>query len=304
MRKKFKVGLKNQIKAFFIKNVWYNIQKYRFKGKSMLKNIEKKADIGVFGGSGFYEFTKDIEEIKIETPYGSPSDKIALATVDGKKVAFLPRHGKGHGVAPHMINYRANLWAMKSIGVTKIIGPCASGSLQKNIEPGSFVICDQFVDRTKGRKDTFYDGPIATHVACAHPYCDDLRTLAILACKEANVEVHNKGTVVVIQGPRFSTSAESKWFTQAGWEVINMTQYPEAYLARELEMCYVNISLITDYDAGLEGEVEAVTIKEIIKVFTQNIDNLKKVLKILISKIPEKRECDCPNILSKSRFNP
>lgn len=269
----------------------------------MLKNIEKKADIGVFGGSGFYQFAEDVEEIKVETPYGPPSDAIAIAAMHGKKIAFLPRHGRNHTIPPHKVNYCANLWAMKSIGVTKIIGPCAAGSLQKHIEPGTFVVCDQFVDRTKGRKDTFYDGPIATHVSCAHPYCPELRKLAISSCEEAKVTVHKKGTVVVIQGPRFSTAAESKWYTQAGWEVINMTQYPEAYLAKELEMCYVNISLITDYDAGLEGEVGPVTFSEVIAVFNQNIENLKKVLDILILKIHEKLDCECSNILSKSRFS-
>lgn len=269
----------------------------------MLKNIEKKADIGVFGGSGFYEFIEDVEEIKIETPYGAPSDAIAIATMHGKKIAFLPRHGRNHTIPPHKVNYCANLWAMKSIGVTKIIGPCAAGSLQKRIEPGTFVVCDQFVDRTTGRKDTFYDGPIATHISCAKPYCEELRKLAISACEEAKVTVHKKGTVVIIQGPRFSTAAESKWFSQAGWEVINMTQYPESYLARELEMCYVNISLITDYDAGLEGEVEPVTFAEVIAVFNKNIENLKKVLDLLIKKMPDKLDCECDTILSKSRFS-
>jgi len=204
-----------------------------------------KADVGVFGGSGFYSFLNVKEEFEVNTPYGRPSDKIILSELDGINVAFIPRHGKKHVLPPHKINYRANVYALKELGVRHIFGPCASGSLQPHVKPGQFVICDQFVDRTKGRIDTFYDGPKTTHMSMAEPYCPVLRNIVAECADELGITYHNKGTVVVIQGPRFSTKSESKWFSSQGWEVISMTQYPECYLARELEMCYVNISLIT-----------------------------------------------------------
>ena len=267
--------------------------------------LEKKADIGVFGGSGFYSFLDNVEEVTVETPYGAPSDKIALATIGNKKVAFLPRHGKDHRLPPHMINYRANLWAMKELGVCRIIAPTASGSLQANIKPGEFVICDQFVDRTNARKDTFYDGPITTHIGSAEPYCPELRQVALEVGKEQGIPIHGKGTVVVIQGPRFSTRAESRWFSSMGWEVINMTQYPEVMLARELGICYVNIALITDYDAGLEGhpEVKPVTHEAVIKIFNENNDKIKKMLYSMIERMPLENKCDfCAAELKASRM--
>ena len=241
--------------------------------------MDYKADVGVFGGSGFYSFLDDVEEIEVDTPYGRPSDKIALASIGSKRVAFLPRHGKDHSYPPHMIPYRANLYAMKTLGVKYIIAPTASGSLRKEIKPGDFVVCDQFIDRTWGRKDTYYDGPETKHISTAEPYCQELRKLAIEVCKDIGVSVHEKGTVVVIQGPRFSTKAESRWFNMMGWDVINMTQYPECVLAKELQIPYVNIALITDYDAGLEGEddIQPVTEEEVYKVFSQNNDKVKKV---------------------------
>lgn len=264
----------------------------------------QKAQVGVFGGSGFYAFLDNVEEVWVETPYGPPSDRIALATVGNKRVAFLPRHGKDHRYPPHMINYRANVWAMKSLGVTHIIGPCAAGSLQPHIKPGDFVVSDQFVNRTTGRADTFYDGPHTTHVSAADPYCPQLRQLAIAAAKALGIRVHETGTVVVIQGPRFSTRAESKEFRSHGWEVINMTQYPECYLAKELEICYVNIALITDHDAGLEGEpnIAPVSHEEVIRVFNQNNERLKHLLYKLIETIPTERACGCGEILKHSRM--
>ena len=266
--------------------------------------MSKYAEIGVFGGSGFYSFLDDVSEIWLETPYGPPSDKIALATLHGKRVAFLPRHGKDHRFPPAQVNYRANLWAMKELGVSRIIGPCAAGSLKPNKKPGEFVICDQFVNRTWGREDTFYKGPISTHVSAADPYCPNLRSLAVKAATKTGIEVHNKGTVVVIQGPRFSTRAESKEFQSHGWDVINMTQYPECYLAKELEICYVNISLITDYDAGLDDDssVEPVSHEVVLKVFQNNIEKLKRLLYELIELIPQERtQCDCDHVLKNAR---
>lgn len=261
------------------------------------------ADIGIFGGSGFYKLMDEAEEVAVETPYGPPSDRLIIGTLGGKRVAFLPRHGAKHQTPPHMINYRANLWAMKSVGVTRIISPCAAGSLQKHVAPGHFVVCDQFVDRTSGRKDTFYDGPISTHVSAAEPYCPELRKLAVKAGEASHITMHHHGTVVVIQGPRFSSKSESKWFTSMGWEVINMTQYPEAYLARELEMCVVNISLITDYDSGLVGDVEPVSHAEVVKVFGENLTKLQALLVKLLETIPESRNsCTCAKTLEGARF--
>jgi 5'-methylthioadenosine phosphorylase len=260
------------------------------------------ASIGIFGGSGFYKLFDECEERWIETPYGPPSDKAVIGTMAGKKVAFIPRHGGGHQFAPHTINYRANLWAMKSLGVTRLISPCAAGSLQKDVKPGEFVVCDQYVDRTSARKDTFYEGPIATHVSAADPYCIELRPLAVKAGKDCGITMHDKGTVVVIQGPRFSTKAESKWFGAQGWEVINMTQYPEAHLAKELEMCVVNVALITDYDSGLHGNVDPVSHSEVIKVFNANLSKLQNLLVKLVESIPEERgKCQCANTLAHSR---
>lgn len=265
--------------------------------------MERRAEIGVFGGSGFYSFLEDVEEVWVETPYGAPSDKIALATVEGHKVAFLPRHGKDHRLPPHMINYRANMWAMKSLGCTRVISPCAAGSLQARVKPGDFVVSDQFVNRTWGRADTFFDGPITTHLSMAEPYCPQMRQVAIEAAKRLGITVHETGTVVVIQGPRFSTKAESREFSGHGWEVINMTQYPEVVLARELEMCLVNIALITDYDAGLEDDpsVEPVSHEMVMKVFSENNDKLKKLLFEIIKSLPADRSCDCGHTLKNAR---
>jgi len=266
--------------------------------------MEKKAEIGVFGGSGFYSFLENVEYVTVETPYGHPSDRVAIGELAGRKVAFLPRHGSRHQYPPHMVNYRANVYAMKELGVTRLIGPCASGSLQVHVKPGDFVLCDQYVDRTSGRKDTFYDGPVSTHVSAAEPYCPELRKLAAKVGREQNISIHEKGTVVVIQGPRFSTKAESRWFAAQGWEVINMTQYPEAHLARELEICYLNISLITDWDVGLEGhpEIEPVSLDEVIRTFNENNNKLKELLFKLIPQIPAERHCTCGQALEGARF--
>ncbi len=263
-----------------------------------------KAELGVFGGSGFYSFLDGVTEHAVETPYGDPSDKLAIGEVEGHNVAFLPRHGRRHQYPPHKINYRANLWAMKRLGVTRVIGPCAAGSLQPEAEPGHFVICDQIVDRTSGRPDTFYDGPETTHISFADPYCPELRALAVEKAKQLGITVHDGGTMVVIQGPRFSTRAESKWFQQAGWEVINMTGHPEALLARELELCYVNVSLITDYDVGLEGMpgIAPVSHAEVVRVFEENNAKLKDLLMALLPAVPGERSCPCATALTGARF--
>ncbi len=239
-----------------------------------------RAEIGVFGGSGFYSFLEGVSEYTVDTPYGGPSDRVAVGEVEGRAVAFLPRHGRHHQFPAHRVNYRANVWAMKELGVTRIIGPCAAGSLQTEAAPGSFVICDQLVDRTSGRSDTFYDGPLTTHVSFADPYCPELRPIAVKRADELGIT------------------------QSAGWKVVNMTGYPEALLARELEICYVNISLITDYDVGLEGMggIEPVSHAEVVRVFEHNISKLRSLLLTLIPAVPRERSCVCSNALSGARF--
>ncbi|MFN3285793.1 MAG: S-methyl-5'-thioadenosine phosphorylase [bacterium] len=263
-----------------------------------------QADVGVFGGSGFYRLLDDVEEHKVETPYGPPSDVVTIGRVGSKRVAFLPRHGRTHAIPPHRINYRANVWAMKQLGVRWLFGPCAVGSLQPHVRPGDFVLCDQFVDRTSGRADTFYDGPVTTHVSSADPYCPTLRQLVAQVAREQGLPLHERGTVVVIQGPRFSTRAESRWFRSQGWEVINMTQYPEAHLARELALCYVNISLVTDYDVGVEGDPTAtpVSAEEVMRQFAANNAKLRDLLLESIARLPETNTCPlCPRALDHAR---
>ncbi|MDQ1507880.1 MAG: 5-methylthioadenosine phosphorylase [Actinomycetota bacterium] len=253
------------------------------------------AEIGVFGGSGFYSFLDDAVEVTLDTPYGPPAAPVTIGDVGGRRVAFLPRHGRRHELPPHRINYRANLWAMREVGVTRLIGPCAAGSLQPAVAPGDFVVPDQLVDRTWGRADTFYDGPVAHHVSYADPYCAELSAVAVASARAAGITVHPSGTVIVIQGPRFSTRAESRWYRSQGFEVINMTQYPEAYLARELGLCYAAIALITDYDTGVEGEAEAepVTQAEVFAFFKSNLDRVRALLFDVVAAVPEKRSCAC-----------
>jgi 5'-methylthioadenosine phosphorylase len=264
-----------------------------------MREREAVAEIGVFGGSGFYSLLEHAEERTLNTPFGHTSDRVAVGEIAGRRVAFMPRHGIGHRFPAHNVNYRANLWSMWQLGVTRILGPCAAGSLQPSIRPGDFVICDQFVDRTSGREDTFYDGPLSVHISSADPYCQELRPLAVETGRSLGITTHDRGTVVVIQGPRFSTRAESQWFTRMGWEVINMTQYPEAVLARELEICYLNVSLITDYDVGLEGmsDIPPVSVEEVIKVFNENNERVKTLIHELIPRIPKERGCSCGTAL-------
>jgi 5'-methylthioadenosine phosphorylase len=248
--------------------------------------LAERAEIGVFGGSGFYSLLDDVREIKVDTPYGPPSDSFFLASVGGRDVAFLPRHGRRHTIPPHAINYRANVWAMRSLGVKAVISPCAAGSLQVDVKPGDFVVCDQLVDRTRGRIDTFYDGPIVTHLSSADIYDPELRRIALEVCREHGIDVHERGTIVIINGPRFSTKSESKWFIDAGWEVISMTQYPEAYLCRELGMAVVNIALITDYDGGVIEGTEAVDARSVLEVFAANAERIQKVVLEMIGRFP------------------
>ncbi|CAN5226937.1 S-methyl-5'-thioadenosine phosphorylase [soil metagenome] len=249
--------------------------------------MTQQIQVGVFGGSGFYSLLDDAREVPVDTPYGRPSAPVVVGEIEGRSVGFMPRHGLKHELPPHQINYRANLWAMKHLGATDVILPCAAGSLNADVKPGQFVLCDQVVDRTSGRPDTFFDGPITTHISFADPYDEQMRQTAIASASELGIPVHERGTIVVIQGPRFSTRAESKWFQRMGWEVINMTQYPEVILARELEMAALNISLITDYDAGLDGvDADAVSHAAVLEVFQANNAKLRDLLFHLVPRLP------------------
>jgi len=267
--------------------------------------VRPRAEIGVFGGSGFYKFFRGATEFAVRTPYGGPSARITLSEIHGKRVAFLPRHGIHHEFPPHRVPYRANMMAFKQLGISRVIAPNAVGSLKPEIRPGDFVFCDQFVNFTTGREDTFYHGPETTHVGMAQPYCTQMREVGIEAAQKLGLKFHRTGTVVVIQGPRFSTTAESRFFSRQGWDIINMTQYPEAVLAREQELCYLNISLATDYDAGLEGDpsVKPVSHEEVIKVFNSKMEGLRRLIMEIVKTLPEKRTCGCGSALEHARMS-
>ena len=250
--------------------------------------MHERADVGVFGGTGLYELLDGARFVDVDTPYGPPSAPVALGAVDGRRVAFLPRHGATHELPPHRINYRANVWAMRSLGVRALLGPCASGSLQPGIAPGDVVVLDQLVDRTWGRPDTFYDGGEPDHITFADPYDDGLRRLCVAACRAEGVTVHETGTVVVVQGPRFSTRAESRWYRRQHWHVVNMTQHPEAALAAEARIPYAALALITDYDSGVDGDdaVRPVTQSDVFAQLRRNAAVVARVLLRTIATIP------------------
>jgi 5'-methylthioadenosine phosphorylase len=254
------------------------------------------AEIAVIGGSGLYEFLEAIDEVVVETPFGMPSDPVAIGEVAGRRVAFLPRHGHDHRFPPHRIPYRANLWALRSIGVRQVIAPSAVGSLTPSYGPGTLAVPDQIVDRTTSRAQTFYDEGGAVHVQFADPYCPVGRARAIAAATDSGWAPVPSGTLVIIEGPRFSTRAESRWYAAQGWTLIGMTALPEAVLARELALCYTTIALVTDTDAGVE-EGEGVTQAEVFQVFAANIERLRDVLMKVIESLPEERNCPCPHAL-------
>ncbi len=255
------------------------------------------ADIAVIGGSGLYALLDTADTRKVDTPYGAPSDAITIAEVGGRRVAFLPRHGVDHRFPPHHIPYRANMWALRSLGVRQIFAPCAVGGLRPEWGPGTFVVPDQLIDRTSGRVQTFYDVG-AVHLNFADPYCSNGRRAALEAAFRHGISAIDGGTMVVIEGPRFSTRAESRWFTAIGGSVINMTGHPEAVLARELGMCYAAIAMVTDLDAGVEGD-RGVTQEEVFRVFDENITRLRAVLLDAVPTLPDSdtRDCDCGRAL-------
>ncbi|MEU5973860.1 S-methyl-5'-thioadenosine phosphorylase [Streptomyces sp. NPDC047315] len=258
------------------------------------------AEIGVIGGSGLYSFLEDVTEVQVDTPYGSPSDSLFLGEVSGRKVAFLPRHGRTHSVPPHGINYRANLWALRSAGVRQVLAPCAVGGLRPEYGPGTLVVPDQLVDRTKGRAETYFDGvaradgvvPNVVHTTFADPYCPAGRAVAIKAARGREWEPVDGGTLVVIAGPRFSTRAESQWYAAAGGAIVGMTGHPEAILARELGLCYTALALVTDLDAGAETG-EGVSHTEVMRVFGENVGRLRTVLFDAVGALPATGERDC-----------
>jgi len=258
--------------------------------------MSSQAGIGVIGGSGFYEFVEPVGEVTVETPFGLPSDPIMLGEVAGQRVAFLPRHGRDHRFPPHRIPYRANLWALRSLGVRQILAPTAVGSLTSTYGPGTLIIPDQLVDRTSGRAQTFYDEGHAVHVPFADPYCPVGRATSSAAASAAGWDLADSGTLVVIEGPRFSTRAESRWFAAQGWTLVGMTGHPEAVLARELALCYTPIALVTDTDAGIE-EGEGVTQDEVFQVFGRNVARLRELVMTVIKDLPAERDCPCPHVL-------
>ncbi|WP_214416648.1 S-methyl-5'-thioadenosine phosphorylase [Sphaerisporangium fuscum] len=254
-----------------------------------------KADIGVIGGSGFYSLLDDAEEIDIDTPYGAPSDTITIGHIGSKSVAFVPRHGRGHRFPPHRIPYRANLWALRSLGVRQVLAPSAVGSLRREYGPGTLVIPDQLVDRTSGREQTYYDAG-AVHVPFADPYCPIGRTYAYSRAEAEGWNVVNAGTLVVIEGPRFSTRAESHWFASNGWSIVGMTGYPEAVLARELALCYTTLALVTDLDAGVDAG-EGVTQEEVFAFFAANSERMRTLVASVVTDLPIERTCPCTEAL-------
>ena len=254
------------------------------------------ADLAVIGGSGLYALLSDAEEHRPDTPYGAPSDAITIADVDGRRVAFLPRHGRNHQYPPHRIPYRANIWALHELGVRQIVAPCAVGGLRPELIAGTFVVPDQLIDRTSARAQTFYDDR-AVHVNFADPYCPVGRAVAAEKARGRGIQPHN-GTMVVVEGPRFSTRAESRWYTSMGGSVINMTGHPEAVLARELAICYTAIALVTDLDAGVEGD-HGVTQEEVFRVFGENTERLRALLFDVLGSLPKERSCPCSRALDE-----
>ncbi len=260
-----------------------------------------QARIGVIGGSGLYDIDgmTDIEEVNLETPFGRPSDSIVVGKLEGVGTAFLPRHGRGHRLLPAEVPARANIYALKSLGVEWIIAINSVGSLKQEIRPGSLLIPDQLIDRTHGRVSTFFGEGIVAHVSFAEPFCLELSQFLYQAAREAGAVVHRKGTYVVMEGPAFSTRAESSLHRSWGTDVIGMTALPEAKLAREAEICYGIIACVTDYDAWQAGE-EAVTVEMILQTMRNNIDTAKKIIRLAVARIPQERKCECATALKNA----
>jgi len=266
--------------------------------ESKSAKTESQASIGIIGGSGLYSMNglTGIREVRVKTPFGDPSDAIVLGMLEGKRVAFLARHGRGHRILPGEINYRANVYAMKLMGVERIISVSAVGSLQEDLRPGEFLVPDQFFDRTKHRISTFFGDGLVAHVAFAHPTCGQVSAVLSDSCVHEAVKVHRRGTYVCMEGPQFSTLAEAHVHRQLRFEVIGMTNVTEAKLAREAEICYATIAMITDYDCW-HPEHESVTAAQIIATLNQNAENAQKVLRAAVRALPAARSCKCGSAL-------
>ncbi len=263
--------------------------------------VKDQADIGIFGGTGIYDsgLLQDSKEVTIETPYGRTSDTITIGEFRGKKIAFMPRHGKKHSIPPHLINYLANIWSFKELGITRIIAPSAVGSLKDEIKPGHFALPTQFIDFTKSRKTSFSEEGKVIHISVADPFCPELQKIVSDATKEQKITMHKDCTYACIEGPRFSTKAESRFYKSTGANIIGMTLVPECQLAREAQMCYVSISTVTDYDVWAE---KPVTAKEVMNTLSENVKITKKLLTELIDKIPKARSCSCEKALAEAEF--
>jgi 5'-methylthioadenosine phosphorylase len=256
------------------------------------------AEIGVLGGSGFYSWLQDAAPIPVETPFGPPSEAPVVGRVAGRSVAFIPRHGRDHRLPPHRVDYRANLWALRALGVRQVLAPCAVGSLLPDLGPGSLVVPDQLIDRTWGRDHTVYGGdrgPVV-HVSFADPYCPRGRAAVISASRAATWDPRPTGTLVVVNGPRFSTRAESRWHAAAGGHIVGMTGLPEAAIARELALCYTSAAVVTDLDAGVETG-EGVTHAEVMATFGRSVERLKTVLAAAVAQLPSDDDCACRHAL-------
>lgn len=276
-------------------------------GHGMIKQSLRKPRLGIIGGSGMCSFPelKVISKLRPETKYGLPSDEIAICEHDGQFIAFLPRHGSKHSLAPHKVPYKANLIALKEIGVEYIIGTCIVGSLKKDIAPGSLLIPDQFVNLTWGRDDSLEaDGGSFIHLPMGEPYCGHLRKKIAEQAFATQTAMILQGTVAVIQGPRFSTAAESRWLSANGWDIVNMTQYPECYFARELGLCYAAIAAVTDYDVGLQENlvIDPCQMDKILEIFRGNIQKTKDFLLAFIQQQTSELSCSCASIALKAYY--
>ncbi len=263
--------------------------------------MNENVEIGIFGGTGIYDsgILKNSKEITVDTPYGKTSDSITVGEFNGRNVAFMPRHGKKHTIPPHLINFRANIWAFKELGVKRIIAPSAVGSLKEEFEPGHFALPSQFIDFTKSRKGTFSEDGKVIHISVADPFCPELQNVILNITKKEKIQMHENCTYVCIEGPRFSTKSESRFFRTTGADIIGMTLVPECQLAREAQICYVSISTVTDYDVWAE---KPVTAKEVMETLAKNVETTKKILTLVIDQIPEIKSCSCEKALEEAEF--
>ena len=263
--------------------------------------MDNQAEIGIFGGTGIYDsgLLEDPKEISINTPYGKPSESITIGIFKERKIAFMPRHGKKHTIPPHMINYKANIFAFKELGVKRIIAPSAVGSLKEEIAPGHFALPSQFLDFTKSRDGSFSEDGRVIHISVAEPFCPELQQSILNVAQKNNLSIHKDCTYVCIEGPRFSTKAESKFFRTTGADIIGMTLVPECQLAREAQICYASVSTVTDYDVWAE---KPVTAKEVLETLSKNVAATKELLTILIENIPKTRGCSCEKALAEAEF--